>query len=269
MLRLQFRPFQWLRAGVSVGVALCINLWAQAPDYTAAGIVNASDYSPGPFAPSSVLSLFGTNLAWTTEAATSENLAAGSLPNQLAEVRVYVDGVEPVPLLYASPTQINFLVPSDQIPGDITVTVVRQSVHGPTVIITLVNAAPALFVMDGGFAIAQDWNTNYTLMTSDAPAHPDDIAILYATGLGHTTPPWASGVVAQSAAYITSMAKLQVLLNGAAIDPQLVLYAGVTPGYSGLYQINFTIPPDTGANPEIRIQIGTQISISSVKLAVE
>lgn len=145
----------------------------------------------------------------------------------------------------------------------------RQGVNGPPVTITLVDAAPALFVMEGGYAIAQDWNTGYTLMTADAPAHAGDIAILYATGLGHTSPPWASGVVAQSAAYITSMASLQVLLNGAAIDPNLVLYAGVTPGYSGLYQINFTIPTDAGANPEIRIQIGTQVSTASIMLPVE
>jgi uncharacterized protein (TIGR03437 family) len=222
----------------------------------------------GPFAPGSVVSLFGASLAWTTEAVTAENLAAGSLPNQLAAVRVYVD-IEPVPLLYVSPTQINFLVPSDQIPGDVTVTVVRQGVHGPTVTISLIDAAPALFVMDGGFAIAQDWNTGYTLMTSDVPAHAGDIAILYATGLGHTSPPWPSGAVAKSAAYITSLASFQLLLNGAPIDPHLILYAGVTPGYSGLYQINFTIPADAGANPEIRIQIGTQVSIASLKLPVE
>src|ERR1035438_2751346 len=59
MLRLL--PFRWMHAGVIAGVALCGHLWAQAPYYTSASIVNASDYSPGPFAPSSVLSLFGTN----------------------------------------------------------------------------------------------------------------------------------------------------------------------------------------------------------------
>ena len=76
-------------------------------------------------------------------------------------------------------------------------------------------------------------------------------------------------MVAQFAAYITARDSLQVLLNGVAIDPQLVLYAGVTPGYSGLYQINFTIPAGAGTNPEIRVQIGTQASIASIKLAVE
>jgi uncharacterized protein (TIGR03437 family) len=223
---------------------------------------------PGPFAPSSVLSLFGTNLAWTTEAMPAEDLAAGSLPDELASVRVYVD-IEPVPLLYVSPTQINFLVPSDQIPGDVTVTVVRQGVYGPPVAITLVDAAPALFLMAGGYALAQDWNTGYTLMTADVPAHAGDIAILYATGLGHTSPPWASGVVAQSASLITSMASFQLLLNGAAIDPCLVLYAGVTPGFSGLYQINFTIPAGVGTNPEIRVQVGNQVSITAIQLPVQ
>jgi len=200
MLGSRFSPFQWRYAGALVSVALCGTLWGQAPYYTSASIVNAADYSPGPFAPASVLSLFGTNLAWTTEAVSPQTLAGGSLPTQLAAVIVCVDSV-PVPLLYASPTQINFLVPSSQIPGDVTVTVVRQGVHGPLTTITLVDAAPALFVLEGGFAIAQDWNTNYTLMTSGAPAHAGDIAVLYATGLGHTNPPWPSGVVAQSAAF--------------------------------------------------------------------
>jgi uncharacterized protein (TIGR03437 family) len=248
-------------------LAFCGNAWAQAPNYTTASIVNASDYSVGPFAPSSVLTVFGTNLSWETEAVTPEILAAGSLPLQLAATVVCVDNV-PAPLLYVSPTQINFLVPSDQIPGDVTVTVVRQGTNGPAVTITLIDAAPALFVASG-FAIAQDWNTNYALITAEVPALTGDTVVLYATGLGHTSPPWPSGQVAQSMAYITARNSMQVLLNGVAIDPHLVLYAGVTPGYSGLYQINFTLPAGAGPNPQIQIQIGTQISISSVMLGVQ
>ena len=263
-----FRSFPLIRAGVLAGLAVCANLWAQAPDYNAADIVNASDFSAAPFAPTSVLSLFGTNLAFTTEAVSPQALAAGTLPLNLASISVCVNNVR-VPLLYASPTQINFVLPSDLIPGDVSVAVVRQGLRGPLVTISVVAAAPALFVMNGGFAIAQDWNSGYTLMTGDAPSHPGDIAILYATGLGATNPPWPSGEVAQSAAYIAQRNNLQVLLDGVAVDPHQVLYAGVTPGYSGLYQINFVIPPGTGPNPEIRVQIGSQISIPSVKLAVD
>lgn len=268
MTRLRLGPLRWLRAVVVASVALCGSLCAQAPDYIAAGIVNASDFAPGPFAPGSVVSLFGTNLSWTTEAITAGDLTAGRLPTELAAIRVYVDYVA-VPLLYASPTQVNFLVPTEQIPGDVSVTVVRQGTHGPAVTITLVDAAPALFVTDSGFAIAQDWNAGYSVLTATAPAHEGDTVVLYATGLGHTNPPWPSGVVAQSAANISGLASLRVLLNGTAIDPKLVLYAGVTPGFSGLYQINFKLPANAGADPEIRVQVGPQVSIPAVKLAVE
>jgi uncharacterized protein (TIGR03437 family) len=250
------------------GIALCGSLWAQAPDYIAAGIVNASDFSPGPFAPSSVLSLFGTKLSWRSASFTAADLTAGRLPTELAATRVYVDNMA-VPLLYASPTQINFLVPAEQIPGDVSVTVVRQGIYGPAVTMTLVDAAPALFVTDGGFAIAQDWNDGYSVLTASAPAHAGDVVILYATGLGYTNPSWPSGVIAKSAANISALASLRVLLNGTAIDRRLVLYAGVTPGFAGLYQINFKLPANAGANPEIRIQVGIQVSISAIKLAVE
>ena len=268
MTRLRLSPLRWLRAGVVASVALCGTLCAQAPDYIAAGIVNASDFSPEPFAPGSVLSLFGINLSWTTESTATRDPMAAELPTELAGIQVYVDHLA-APLLYASPTQINFLMPVEQIPGDVSVTVVRQATHGPAVTIALIDAAPALFVTDGGFAVAQDWNAGYAVMTASAPAHAGDIVVLYATGLGRTNYWWASGEVPRSASNILALASLRVLLNGTAIDPTLVLYAGVTPGFPGLYQINFTLPANVDANPEIRVQVGARVSIPAIQLAVE
>jgi uncharacterized protein (TIGR03437 family) len=43
----------------------------------------------------------------------------------------------------------------------------------------------------------------------------------------------------------------------------------VTPGFSGLYQINFTIPAGVGTNPEIRVQVGNQVSITAIQLPVQ
>ena len=123
--------------------------------------------------------------------------------------------------------------------------------------------------MDGGFAIAQDWNTNYTLMTSDAPAQAGDIAVLYATGLGLYEPAMAlrrSGAI-RGLDHISGQPAIAAERRRHRSQPGSD--AGVTPGYCGLYQISFTIPADAGTNPEIRVQIGTQVSISSIKLAVE
>jgi len=66
--------------------------------------------------------------------------------------------------------------------------VVRQGLTGPTVTITLVNAAPALFPSADNFALAQDYNANYAAVTAAAPAQPGDLVVLYATGLGATQP---------------------------------------------------------------------------------
>src|ERR1700677_980598 len=90
----------------------------QAPTYSTANIVNASDYSIGPFAPNSVLTIFGSNLAFGTAGLTTQNVTSGDLPFQLASVSVYIDNIY-VPLLYASPGQINLIVPPNEIAGDV------------------------------------------------------------------------------------------------------------------------------------------------------
>ena len=246
--------------------------WGQAPSYSAAGIVNASDYSTGPFAPNSVLSLFGANLAFTAETVSQSNISGNKLPTQLAGVLVIVDGT-PAPLLAVassgSSQQINFLVPSTEIPGAVTVQVVRQGVYGPAITITLVDAAPALFA-NAGYAIAQDGDkgANNALVTPDAPAQPGEMIVLYATGLGHTQPNPDPGEIVPTAANIVNLATLQVLLDGSAIDSSLIKYAGLTPGSVGLYQINFILPNTVAPNPEIRVAVAGTTSAPGLKLAV-
>src|ERR1700683_1066768 len=106
------------RSLVVIAVLIVRICWAQAPVYSAASIVNASDYSFGPFAPNSVLSIFGSNLSWYTQAMVVSGTAA-VVPTELAGVAVYVDN-EPSPMLYVSGPQINFLIPSDEIAGNVT-----------------------------------------------------------------------------------------------------------------------------------------------------
>jgi uncharacterized protein (TIGR03437 family) len=237
---------------------------AQAPSYTAADFVNASNYSAGPFAPNSVVSLFGSNLALGTAAANG----GVQLPTSLANVSVQVSNMA-VPLLYVSPGQINFLIPSELIDGAVSVQVERQGLVGPSITLTLVDAAPAPFVDAQNFALAEDWNQNYALVNAANPAHPGDAIILYLTGLGHTLPNPNPGEAPPTPAPLANPAELSVLLNGTAMDPTLILYAGVTPGFAGLYQIDLMLPMNTAANPEIRISMAGQSSPAGVLLAVQ
>ena len=48
---------------------------------------------------------------------------------------------------------------------------------------------------------------------------------------------------------MTALASLKVSLNGTAVDPVRIKYAGVTPWSAGLYQINLVLPDGTGERP--------------------
>ena len=238
---------------------------AQAPAYTADSIVNAADYSSGPFAPNSVLTVFGSNLSWYT-ATLQTNSASGSVPTELGGVTVSVDNVT-APLLYVSATQVNFLVPSDEIAGNITVRVVRQGVTGPAVTLALVDSAPALFDPGTGFTIAT--HADGSLLTDASPARPGEIIVVYATGLGPTEPNPEPGEVPQWAATLVWINSLVVSLNGTALPSNLIEYAGLTPGCVGLYQLNVQLPQNVGSDPVIQVSVQGRASSGNLKIAVQ
>ena len=83
-----------------------------------AAVVNANGFQPGPVAPGSIVSLFGSNLAPRAAQASSS-----PWPKVLENTSVFVNGTA-APLAYVSPTQINAQIPNDTKPGQATVTVV-------------------------------------------------------------------------------------------------------------------------------------------------
>jgi uncharacterized protein (TIGR03437 family) len=259
-----------LHVRLLAALALCGYASAQAPVYSSAGIVNASDYSQGPFAPNSVISIFGTGLSWGTDAYSIADVNAGRLPSQLAGVQVHVSGWV-APLLFVSPNQINFLMPSNRIPGKVTVSVVRQSLRGPDVELKLEDAAPALFDSYGspGFVIAQQW-LDWTLVDSATPAHAGDDIILYATGLGPIKPGLGQPdeLPARSAS-LERLEDLRIYLDGSPIPRSAIAFAGIAAGSPGVYQIGITLPDRLPENPEIRVAIGSHISAPGLRLALK
>jgi len=249
------------RAWLALALLTCSVARGQAPSYSAANVVNAISFAPGPFAPNSVVSIFGSNLAMDKGIFAASS--ASSLPTDLDHVSVYVDN-RLAPLLMVSQGQINFIIPSDEVAGNALVRVVRQGVTGPEITVPLGAVAPTLFPA-GGFAIAEDWNNGGAVMSADAPAKQGDMIILFATGLGAVLPSPGVYDIPGIAANVTGSVK--VLLNGTAIDPALIKYAGLTPGCGGLYQINFVLPA-TGVDPEIQVAMGSSASQAGLKLVV-
>jgi uncharacterized protein (TIGR03437 family) len=134
-----------------------------------------------------------------------------------------------------------------------------------------VNAAPALFPSPSNFALAQDYNAQYALVAAATPAQPGDLIVLYATGLGATQPLPLTGEIPQFGGLIqpSALSSFQVLLNGQGLDPKTVAYAGLTPGFAGLYQVNFYLPGNCPPNPQIQLAVGPQISAAGILLAVQ
>lgn len=241
---------------------------AGAPFYTAEGIANSAANIAGYYTPNSFLTIYGQNLSYVTKAIGPDEIHGSQLPIVLTGtgVSVLINQI-PAYIYFVSPGQVNVLIPPLLIPGPATVQLLRDGLAGPPVHITLSAAAPALFLSDGTTAIAT--HGNGPLVTGSAPAQPGEVVVLYAAGLGITNPPAISGQVNRSAAPIADRTGFRVLLNGAEIDPSLISYAGATPGFAGLFQINLRLPDDAPPNPEIRIGVGTMLSPAGVFLPVQ
>lgn len=246
----------------------------QAPTYSADSIANGANFAPGPFALNSVVTIFGSNLAYENAEVQSN---ATVLPTQLGGVEVNINGF-PVPLIYVSPTQINLLVPGYNNAGSAPLFVVRQGWTGPVVNISLVPVAPQLFATSDSFVIAQ--HADYSQITSDAPASPGEIIILYATGLGPQPQQYNDESNAGQLPAIPEPVStdLQVLLNGTGIaswagggnqGTSNIWYAGVTPGTAGVFQINLVLPGTLPANPAIQISAGGLTSSTGVILPTQ
>lgn len=234
-----------------------------APAYTAAGVVHAATQTAAALAPNTIATIYGVNLAFTTNAVTSGDPLGGQLPTSLDGVRVLVYGI-PCGLFFVSPGQINFLIPYELTVENAPLQVTRQGVAGPAVTITLAVTAPAFFEWKQHQPIAV--HADGTLISTDSPARAAEVIVLFAAGLGRTLPDQVSGRIPAAAATILRASQLQILLNGVALPASSVQYAGVTPGFAGLYQINLKLPEVLAEDPEIRVSIGAQLSPSSILL---
>jgi uncharacterized protein (TIGR03437 family) len=242
-------------------------LRADAPIYSADSLVNSADNQSGWLAPNAIATLYGRNLAYGTKTLSSDDIRGGVLPTVLPDtgVRVLVNGLPANPY-YVSPTQINFLIPPNLLPGPSTVQLIIDGLAGPQISVALAAAAPALYQLDPQNIIAT--RPDGSLITPATSAKPGDVVVLYATGLGPAVPPVGYGDLPRSAAPLEMLTDFFVLLDGNAVDPSAIAYAGIAPGFAGLYQINLILPNSTGSNPEIRIGIADAVGKSGLHIPV-
>ncbi|NDJ09648.1 MAG: hypothetical protein EBY17_00425 [Acidobacteriia bacterium] len=201
------------------------------------GIANAASYDATAVAPGSLAVVFGV-FTGTTQA------TASSLPwpTTLSGLSVKFNNVA-APLYYASANQVNVQVPWEMAgvaTAAVTVTVNGQT--SPPQAIAIASTAPGVFQYGDRQAVATD-ALSAKLITTANPAHPGTTYLtIYCTGLGLATNQPASGVAAAGSPLSWALLTPTVTIGGVPTNP---LFAGLTPGLIGVYQINVQVPAGT------------------------
>ena len=229
---------------------------APAPNpITVEAAVNAASFTPA-LAPGSLVSIFGKALARSAGGATSL-----PLPDTLSGTVVTLNGRR-LPLLYVSSTQINAELPYDfDGPASLRVTTPDGSAEKA---LAVADAAPAIFLAGSEPVVVRP--ATGALISPSAPALPGEALTLYLTGLGRPDGDLAPGQPAPAAPLILARGPIQIQIGDRSVTP---LFAGCTPGFTGLYQINFVVPPDLAAgNQTLRVTV-RGASSNEVSLAVQ
>jgi uncharacterized protein (TIGR03437 family) len=256
--RIRFVPhtsYPAVISDISPAPASIVN--AAAGGQAVAGIVAAGSY----------VAIYGTNLA-------GEGLPSAStlpLPTTLNGTQLLFGGV-PMPMLYASSTQVNALVPEGLVANtQYSLVVTNGGLQSSAMPVTAVGFQPGIYTVDGsgsGDGVITDAISG-SLLGRTNPAHLGDLISIYCTGLGavrgangESAP--SDGNAALSNTLYTTTATVTATIEGVNAP---VLFAGLAPTFAGLYQLNVQVPSGiiTGSNVPLVIQVTDQASGVSAK----
>ena len=228
------------------------------------GITDAANYTPitNSFAPGELVSLYGSF------GVSSQTAAALPIPTTLGDVQVLVNG-QAAPVYLVSQNQISAFIPYE-IAGEpfATFQVVANGSKSNLVTVYVGNSAPGIYTLSqngiGGGAIL---NSDFAEVDESRPAKPGDTVVMFLSGLGPVTPQVADGAAAPDSPLSNSVesADISVFLEGGGnFGLADVSFAGLAPGFAGLYQINFAIPTGGLSNGDAIISIGTVEAVNSM-----
>lgn len=195
------------------------------------GVGNTASGQTNFAAPGSIISIYGSGLAQSTLSAIEF-----PLPPTLAGASVSINGLA-ARIFYASSLQINAQVPFETPLGAATVTASSGGNLVGSTSMLIESVAPGLFLLDGGRAAAvnEDGNLN-------GPGEPVSVGgriAAYLTGLGPVDHAVATGAAASDnpLSRATNLVSASIGRQSAPVE-----FAGLAPGFAGLYQVNIVVP---------------------------
>jgi uncharacterized protein (TIGR03437 family) len=224
------------------------------------GVVDNGTFNPNdPVSPGDIVVVKGEQLA-------DGALTLGSAPplaTTVGNAQVLVNG-KAAPLYYSSSSQLAFQVPADTPVGTALVQVSRGGALSNVASVQVATRAPKLLKItvndvDYGAIYNQDFSipmpTGIMPGVSTRPAKAGEALTLYAIGLGPTSPAVGTGAAAPSQP-LAQLTTTPDVIFGEGLFPVAAtpLFAGYSPGSSGLYQVNIVIPPGLPSGPvEVRL----------------
>jgi uncharacterized protein (TIGR03437 family) len=224
-----------------------------APAVAGGGVLNAASFEL-PISPGGLATVFGSDFTGAGQTAIAASLP---LASSLGGVSVQVNGVS-APVLYESSGQINFQIPWQTKPGTATLTVSNNGVASSQVNITVLANGPGIFV-SGSHAIVE--NSDFSLNSSGNPAKAGSTIMAYLTDAGAVSNQPADGAPAGSSPLSQVTAAFSATIGGQSAN---VSFAGLAPGFVGLWQFNIVVPSGvTAGNLPLVVTVGGQNSNSA------
>ncbi len=223
------------------------------------GLLSSASYARlAPVAPGTLVSIFGTNLADTPQQA-----GELPLPTTLGGAQVLLAG-RTLPLLYVSDTQINAQIGYDfPASANLQLILTRGNTYSIPQGLALAVTQPGVFTQDqsgqgAGIVVAARTDGTQFLIGKDKPVRPGDALVIYCSGLGPVDQQILSG--AGSPVSPLAMASNLVTVSLGGMDAQ-VFFAGLAPGFVGLYQVNAFVPSQVAAGDQpLIVTVGGQPS---------
>jgi uncharacterized protein (TIGR03437 family) len=195
-------------------------------------LTNAASYQEV-YAPGMILTVFGTQLAPSSQAAGSV-----PLPTDMAGVSATVNGVS-APFYYVSPGQLNLQVPYEAGVGPATLVVDNngQTASQP---FTIASLAPGIFTDENGVVVPF------------GSAAPGDVITLYITGAGLVTPSVATGAAPDPSTPLANLpAPVQnTTMTVGGVPAGNITFVGIPWGLVGVVQVNYQVPSGVAPGPQ-------------------
>lgn len=212
---------------------------------------SASQIGEAPLAPGTLVTVYGSSLANSTQ---QSNLP---LPVEVSGTQVLLAG-QALPILYSSPSQINA-----QIPYSLPINTAHQIVVRRDITLSVPESFNVAAAQPGIFSVTQDGKGQGAVVGSDqvtvagrgAPVTRGEAIVIYCTGLGAVTPTATVGVPASATQLSSTISTVTVDIDGKQAQ---VLFSGLTPGFAGLYQVNAVVPNDAPLGDVVPLTISTQ-----------